>query len=109
MLDKKISISGFELDMSEQQKVNEVIEKYLEKINDKLGDFQEIKIRMKKSQHGKAFLHEIEGDIITKEKIITSKYTDYNLLKALAEVFEKMLVDIDRIKEKAREKNEKKI
>jgi len=109
MLDKKISISGFELDTSEKEKVNEVLESYIKKIESKAKDYQEIKIRLKKSAHGKAFLHEVEGEFITKDKIITSKYTDYNLLKALAEVFEKMLVDIDRIKEKSIEKNEKKI
>ena len=72
MLDKKISLSGFELEHSEQVRANELIERYLNKINDRLQDYQEIKLRLRKSQHGKAFLHEVEGDIILKGKIITS-------------------------------------
>ncbi len=40
MLDKKISISGFELDPTEKEKVNEVIESYLKKIESKIGDYQ---------------------------------------------------------------------
>lgn len=106
MLDKKISFSGFELDASEQLKVNEIMEKYFQKIEEKVSDFQEIKLRMKKSAHGKAFLHEVEGDIIINGKILTSKGTDYNLYTALSDVFEKLLVELEHIK---RKNNEKKI
>ena len=100
MLDKRISFSGFELEPIEQENVNGIIEKYFQKIDNKVKDFQEIKIRLKKSLHGKVFLHEVEGDMILSGKKITSKCTDYNLYKALAEVFEKMLVEIEHIKRK---------
>ncbi|MEM4230863.1 MAG: HPF/RaiA family ribosome-associated protein [Candidatus Pacearchaeota archaeon] len=100
MLDKRVSFSGFELEASEQERVNQIIEKYFRKLEEKLKDFQEIKLKLKKSQKGKAFLHEIEGDIIINNKRISSKYEDFNLYKALSNVFEKMLVEIEHIKKK---------
>jgi ribosome-associated translation inhibitor RaiA len=100
MLDKRISFSGFDLEESEQSKVNEIIEKYFNKIEEKISDFQEIKLRLKKSLHGKAFLHEVQGDIIINSKRFTSKYADYNLYTALAEVFEKLLIELEHIKRK---------
>jgi ribosome-associated translation inhibitor RaiA len=109
MLDKRLSLSGFELEPIEKEKVNEVLEKYLVKIEERIKDYQEIKIRMRKSMHGKAFLHEVEGDFIITGKRISSKCTDYNLYKALAEVLEKMLVEIEKLKERTDGKNEKKI
>jgi len=107
MLDKRLILSGFELEKIEQERVNEILEKYLRKIEERISDYQEIKIRMKKSLHGKAFLHEVEGDFIVKGKIISSKSTGYNLYEALAEVFEKMLFEIERIKGKTQKENEK--
>jgi len=100
MLDKRISFSGFDLEESEQGRVNEIIEKYFKKIDEKLKDFQQIKLRLKKSPHGKAFLHEVQGDIIINNKIFTSKYADYNLYNALSEVFEKLLMELEHIKRK---------
>jgi len=98
MLDKKISFSGFKLEFSEREKVNELIERYLRKIEDRLSDYEDIKLRLKKSKHGKAFLHEVEGDIIIKGKILTSKCTDYNLYTALSKVFEKMIREIEHMR-----------
>lgn len=98
MLDKKISFSGFDLESSEQQKVNELIERYLRKIEDRLSDYEDIKLRLRKSKHGKAFLHEVEGDIVVKGKILTSRCTDYNLYTAISKVFEKMLREIEHIR-----------
>lgn len=100
MLNKRISFSGFDLEESEQIKVNEIIERYFKKIDEKLKDFEEIKLRLKKSPHGKGFLHEVQGDIIINKKIFTSKYADYNLYNALSEVFEKLLIELEHIKRK---------
>ena len=98
MLDKKISFSGFNLESSERQKVDELIERYMQKIEARLDDYEDIKLRLRKSKHGKAFLHEVEGDIVVKGKILSSKCTDYNLYKALGKVFEKMLREIEHIR-----------
>ena len=98
MLDKKLSLSGFNLESSELQKVNELVERYIRKIEDRLSDYQEIKLRLRKSAHGKAFLHEVEGDIIVKGKVLTSQCVDYNLYTAISEVFEKMLREIEHIR-----------
>jgi ribosome-associated translation inhibitor RaiA len=97
MQDKKLSLSGFNLDASEKEKVNEVLQKYLGKIEDRVKTYDELKLRLKKSMHGKSFLHEIEGDLIMKGNIISSKETDYNLYVALAGVFEKILAEIEHM------------
>ncbi|MEK6820729.1 MAG: hypothetical protein AABX71_03390 [Nanoarchaeota archaeon] len=88
----KIAVSGFKLDASEKAIVNEVVENYARKIEEKFG-FKEIMLRLKKSRHGKAFHHEIQGTLIVEdgEKQLKAEATDYNLFAALSQVFEKLM------------------
>ena len=58
----KILLAGFDLEQEEKNLVNSIIKNYLNKIEQKIK-FEEIKLRMKKSQHGKTFLHEIKGNL----------------------------------------------
>lgn len=101
MEEGKIVLSGFSLDPAEKVMVDNLIKNYQNKIQEKLG-FKEIKLRMKKSQHGKAFLHEIQGTLIT-DKIFSAKVTDYNLFSALAETFEKLMHEAEHYKRTARQ------
>ena len=96
MQEKRLSLSGFNLDSSEKERVNVLLNKYINKIEERIHHtYDELKLRLKKSLHGKSFLHEIEVDVIMKGTIISSKMTDYNLYTALSGVFDKILVEID--------------
>ena len=92
---KKLSLSGFNLDDSEKARVNDVLEKYLRRIEERVKSYDELKLRLKKSLHGKSFLHEVEGDLVMGSRIISAKETDYNMYAALTGVFEKILVEIE--------------
>jgi len=85
----KISLSGFSLDPAEKAIVDNLIKNYKHKISEKIK-FDEIKLRMRKSAHGKTFMHEVQGSLIA-GKIFNSKVIDYNLFAALAEVLEKLM------------------
>jgi len=85
----KIVLSGFSLEPAEKAIVDNLIKSYKDKINERIG-FQEIRLRLKKSKHGKTFLHEVEGRLI-KGKQYTAKVIDYNLFAAIAETLEKLM------------------
>tara|TARA_Y100000310_G_C20665993_1_gene807520 strand:- start:998 stop:1321 length:324 start_codon:yes stop_codon:yes gene_type:complete len=86
----KVILAGFDLDEGEKPIINTLIDNYSKKIAHRLG-FQEIKLTLKKSQHGKAFLHEIKGTLIVDGKQYKTDKTDYNLLSVISEVFEKLM------------------
>ena len=88
----KILISGFKLEEEEKAIVNEVLESYVRKIEERFG-FEEIMLRLKKSRRGKAFLHEVQGTLVSTNtgKQFKARVTDYNLFSALSEVFEKLM------------------
>jgi len=90
----KVLLTGFELENEEKSIVNQTVERYLRKIEEKTS-YQELKLNLKQSEHGKAFMHEIQGSMITGKKRITSKATGYNLYKVLSEVLEKILNEIE--------------
>lgn len=85
----KIVLSGFSLEPAEKAIVDNLIKSYKDKINERIG-FQEIRLRLKKSKHGKTFLHEVEGRLI-KGRQYNAKVTDYNLFAAIAETLEKLM------------------
>ncbi len=97
MDNKKITLSGFELEPAEKAVVERIIEKYKRKIQEKFG-FKEIRLRLKKSKHGKTFLHEVKGTLI-KEKKYHAEVSDYNLFFAISEVFEKLISEMEHTKE----------
>jgi|SRR3989344_2569884 len=100
----KILLAGFDLEQEEKNLVNSIIKNYLNKIEQKIK-FEEIKLRMKKSQHGKTFLHEIKGNlrIVGTKKEFASEVTDYNLYSAIAETFEKLIKEVEHYKRTARQ------
>jgi ribosome-associated translation inhibitor RaiA len=89
----KILLSGFELDAAERAICDNVIKSHVSKITER-ADFDYIKIRLRKSQRGKNYLHEIEGTLKVRNQVFTAKTQDFNLFSALAEVMEKLLNEL---------------
>lgn len=85
----KVILSSFNLDPAEKAIVDNLIENYRNKIEERIG-FQEIKLRLKRSKHGKTFLHEVQG-ILVKDRQYNAQATDYNLFAAISETFEKLM------------------
>jgi|SRR3989344_5558494 len=98
----KVLLSGFSLDQGEKAIINNLIANYVEKIEHKI-DFQEIKLRLKKSQRGKAFLHEVKGTLTVEGKQFKTEKTDYNLLAVISEVFEKLMSEAEHKKRTRRQ------
>ncbi len=98
----KVVLSGFNLDPEEMIAVNNVVKNYSDKMNHKIG-FKELRLRLKKSLHGKAFLHEIRGTLIT-DKQYKSTVTDYNLYAVIAEVLEKLMHEAEHNERTNRQK-----
>lgn len=91
MLDNRIALAGFNLEASEQTKVNSLLETYITRVESIVKDYEELKLTLKTKQHAKTFLHEVHGELIVKGKVIASRETDHNLMKALSKVFERLL------------------
>ena len=98
----KVVLSGFNLDPEEMIAVNNVVKNYSDKMNHKIG-FKELRLRLKKSLHGKAFLHEIRGTLIT-DKQYKSTVTDYNLYAVIAKVLEKLMHEAEHNERTNRQK-----
>jgi len=95
MIDNKnVVLSGFELEPTELLIVKKSIETYIKKIKER-ATYQELKLSLKKSLHGKAFLHEIKGSLIAGKSRLTANASNYNLFSALSEVFERLLNEIE--------------
>jgi len=90
MAEGRIVLSGFSSEPAEKAIADNLIKSYKNKISERIG-FDEIDLRVKKSRHGKTFLHEVQGRMISTGKQFNSKVTDYNLFSALAEVLEKLM------------------
>jgi len=92
----KVLLSGFNLDKAEKSIANNLVQNYISKIKLRLG-FKEVKLRLKKSRHGKTFLHEVQGTLLSpiSKKLFKAKATDYNLFSAMADVFEKLMKEAE--------------
>lgn len=89
----KVLLSGFELDEAEKAICDNIIKNHVSKIRER-DDFDYVKLRLRKSQRGNNFLHEIEGSLKSRNQIFTSKSQDFNLFSALAETMEKLLNEL---------------
>ena len=98
----KVLLSGFSLDPAEKAIVDNLIRNYQNKIAERM-EFEEIKLRLRKSKHGKTFLHEIQGTLIA-GKQFNAKVIDYNLFSAIAEAFEKLMNEAEHKERTARQK-----
>ena len=97
----KIVLSGFKLDPAEKAIVDNLINNYKHKIEEKFS-YKEIDLRMRKSSHGKTFLHEVKGRLIA-DKMFSSEATDYNLFAAISEVLDKIINELEHNKRTARQ------
>lgn len=97
-----IVLSGFKIEPAEKAIVENLIKNYQHKIEEKIS-YKEIRLRMKKSMHGKTFLHEIQGTLIA-GKIFSAKVTDYNLFSAIAETMEKLMSEAEHYERTSRQK-----
>jgi ribosome-associated translation inhibitor RaiA len=88
----KIFLSGFELEPAEKSIVSNVIRNYNRKISERI-DYDYIQLRLRKSQRGKAFLHQVKGSLSKKSMLLKASSTDYNLFAALSDVLEKLLAE----------------
>ena len=86
-------LSGFELDPAEKAIVDNIIKNYSHKIGER-ADIDYLKLRLKKSQKAKTFLHAVEGELKVKNKAFRAKEIGYNLFSVLADVLEKLLNEL---------------
>jgi len=98
----KIILSDFKLDVAEKAILDNLVKNYKNKIEEKL-QFQEIRLRLKKSQHGKNFLHQVQGLMISNKRF-NAESSDFNLYAATAEVFEKLMHEAEHTKRTSRQK-----
>jgi len=89
----KILLSGFDLDEAEKAICNNIIQNYKHKISER-ADFEYIKLRLRKSQKGKTYIHEIRADLKAGNQVFNTKTTDFNLFSGLAEAMEKLLNEL---------------
>ena len=91
-----IVLTGFKLEPAEKAIVDNLIQSYKHKILQRVG-FKEIRLRMKKSLHGKVCLHEIQGALIG-EKQFSVKTEDYNLFAAISDALERLMHEAQHYK-----------
>ena len=88
----KLFLAGFDLEPAEKAILENLIKNYTYKISERTK-YEWIRLRMKKSKKGKAFLHELKAEMKA-GRIFTASSADYNLFSAASEVFEKLLNEV---------------
>jgi len=90
---KNVELSGFQLEDVEKEMLLGIISKALEKA-EKTCEIEYAKISMKKSVHGKTFLHEIKCSMKTRMGAFNAKESHYNMFRAVAGCLEKITNEI---------------
>lgn len=98
----EITLINFKLEPREITVVKKIAGSYVRKLRE-AANYKEVKLRLKKHQHGKSFLYEVEAEAIMtsgkkrdekseegKNIVLNANSTDYNLYSALADVLEKI-------------------
>lgn len=89
----RILLAGFELEPAERAIVDNIVKNYNHKISER-GDYEFIKLDLKKTQKGKNFLHHVRGTLKAGRLLLKSEATDYNLFASVAEVLENLLNEL---------------
>lgn len=89
----KVMLVGFDLEPVERAIVDNIITSYSKKMTER-ASCDSLQLRLRKKQHGKTFLHEIEGKLRANGAEFNSHGTDYNLFAAVDAVLEKILNEI---------------
>ncbi|MBS3090632.1 hypothetical protein J4433_02590 [Candidatus Pacearchaeota archaeon] len=90
-----ITLINFELVPMQAVVVKKIVGNYVKRLRG-IADYRELKIRLKKHEHGKSILYELDAkaEIITgREIILTANISNYNLYSALSEVLEKIIAE----------------
>ena len=88
-----ISLINMELDPMQMAVVKKIAGNHVKKLEG-IASYKEIKIRLKKHEHGKAVLYEIDAKAIMsegKDIILSANTSNYDLYSALSEALEKLL------------------
>lgn len=97
MKEKSVRLIGFDfLDEGEIDIVKRITAHYLNKIENMVRDYDEIKINLKIHNRHNLFIHEIRAEIFTGGKILTAVSENKNLFSALSDCFEALLVEINK-------------
>jgi|GEM_PF-2079427 len=106
---KDIKLIGFnQLDTAELSVAKKIAGYYIQKIENMLHSYDEIKIRLKMHQRSNLFIHELEADIFSGNKKFNATVSHKNLFHALSDCFESLLKQIEEeIKDKRYGKTEK--
>ena len=103
-MDNTLTLQGFtNLDPSEIERLEELIEKNLKKIKFK-SDYNNLRIELKQHKHSKEINHEINAILFLKQNRINAETSDKNIYKALQNVFDKLLAEIEH-KNRLRQSN----
>jgi hypothetical protein len=93
-----ISLVDFELPNAEMLVVRKIIGNHVKKIQEKF-DYKELKLRLKKHEHGKTTLYELKGDLYFQNKgklsLATADVSDYNLFVCLDNLMKKLNSEIE--------------
>ncbi len=108
-LESEVKLINFgKLDEIEIEKAKKIISQGMKKIRN-YGDFQLLKLNLRIHKHSMEYIHEIEGEVLIKnKKIFNSIVSDKNLYKAISRVIDKLKNEIDHSFEKEITKNLKK-
>ncbi|MFH0831755.1 MAG: hypothetical protein V1886_02720 [archaeon] len=90
-----ISLINFDLDPMQAAVVRKVVGNYVKRLGE-IVEYKELKIRLRKHEHGKSTLNEIDANayiIHEKEVTLNASASGYNLYSALAEVLEKIIAE----------------
>ena len=86
-----ITLSGFDLEAVEMIVVRKIIGSQVKKLSE-ICDYDSVNLTMRKSQHGKAFLHDLKANVNLKSGApLVSEVSDYNLYTALSEILNKII------------------
>ncbi len=103
-----IALVGFDsLEPSEMIIVKKIVGNYVKRMGN-VANYEEMKLVLQQHKHGKGFKHEINALAFFDEGRFNAHVTEWNLYKALSEVCEKILNEIEHMKYKNQSKGIKK-
>lgn len=95
--EKAIRLIDFnKLDPAELSIAKKIAGHYIQRIEQILHEYDEIKVKLKMHERSNLFIHEIEAEIFSGNKRFSVKSENKNLFTALSECFEGMLREIER-------------
>jgi len=95
--EKAIRLVGFnELDPAELSVAKKIAGHYIQKIENMLHSYDEIKVNLKIHERNNLFIHEIKAEIFTGSKVFASSAENKNIFTALSDCFEALIREIEK-------------